>query len=106
MNNMDHEHKIDTCGLRAIAIHYGRDAQVVKTFEELGEFAAALSRYHAKPSDQHWNGLVEELADLQNMLDQLVMLFGFTAAVDQVRQAKILRQLSRIRLERLGGSND
>ncbi|MDR3898279.1 MAG: hypothetical protein Q3X95_03345 [Duodenibacillus sp.] len=103
MNTMDHEHKIDTFSLRAIAIHYGRDAQVVKTFEELG---AALSRYHAKPSDQHWNGLVEELADLQNMLDQLVMLFGFTAAVEQVRQAKILRQLSRIRLERLGGSND
>lgn len=97
---------IDNNGLRVIAVHYGRDTQVVKTFEELGEFAAALSRYQAKPSDRHWNGLVEELADLQNMLDQLVMLFGFTAAVEQVRQAKILRQLSRIRLERLGGSND
>ena len=89
-----------------IARHYGREATVLKTIQAAGEFSSALSRYYQRSSDLNWNGLVEKSADLQNMLDQLVMLFGFTAAVEQVRQAKILRQLSRIRLERLEGSND
>lgn len=89
-----------------IARHYGREATVLKTIQAAGEFSSALSKYHLRSSDLHWNGLVEKAADLQNMLDQLFSLQGLEAAVEQVRKTKLSRMQSRVRLERMGGFND
>lgn len=86
--------------LRTIAAHYGK-AQVGKAVEELGELVAAITRYQASPSDLHWDGLIGEIADVYNMLDQLILVLGCGAAVTCAREAKIQRQIARIRMEKM-----
>jgi NTP pyrophosphatase (non-canonical NTP hydrolase) len=53
--------------------HYGREAQLTKTVEELGELIVAISK--------HQNGLgnpariIEETADVLSMLAQVILIF-------------------------------
>lgn len=49
---------IDPKALQDIAKHYGKDLQLVKAQEELGEACAAIARYQITPSDKNWNELV------------------------------------------------
>lgn len=92
---------IDTKALQDIAKHYGKDLQLVKAQEELGEACAAIARYQITPSDKNWNELVGEIADAFNMLDQITFLLGAQTAVNHVREHKIFRQSMRIRKEKL-----
>jgi len=66
---------------------WGVDAQIWMAVEEGGEFLAALSQVVSRGRDVN---LIEEIADLKIMLEQLSVIFG-KAEVDDARQMKLER---------------
>ena len=54
--------------------HYGRVNQIVKAIEELGELQHELCKAIAGNLDM--KHLVEEIADVEIMLEQIVKMFG------------------------------
>lgn len=87
-----YEASIDT-----IAKHYGLDHQQMKTIEELGEAGSAIARHVLEPGDANLEHMAEELADVQIMIDQLLVLspmlkFHF----EKQKYKKIKRQIRRM----------
>jgi NTP pyrophosphatase (non-canonical NTP hydrolase) len=77
---------------RALA-HYGSRAQIDQTIEECAELIVALRhlmRGRAKEAQ-----VIEELADVQIMLEQMFLLFGAEDVQDQIRE-KLARLEKRI----------
>lgn len=79
-----------TCA-RALAA-YGRDGQILKTIEELGELIVALmhsrKRQHDHESQKEIQG---EIADCEIMLEQLRQMFNIGAEVDESISMKLAR---------------
>lgn len=81
--------------------HYGKDEQIRIAQEECAELISALSKYHRVETFQAYdkrkvqrtiNHIAEEMADVQIMLDQLQLMFGFTKKqLDEIRAMKIER---------------
>lgn len=81
--------------------HYGKDEQIRIAQEECAELISALSKYHRVETFQAYdkrkvqrtiNHIAEEMADVQIMLDQLQLMFGFTKKqLDEIREMKIER---------------
>ena len=81
--------------------HYGKDEQMRIAQEECAELISALSKYHRVETFQAYdkrklqraiNHVAEEIADVQIMLDQLQLMFGFTKKqLDEIRASKIER---------------
>ena len=74
-------------GLEYIASYYKASHQVGKTVEELAELIKALVKGEAE-------NIVEEMADVENMIAQLKFLFGVDTT--HIRNQKIERQINRI----------
>lgn len=53
---------------------YGAKAQTNKAVEELSELIRAIVRYETKQSDQRRLNLIEELADVKIMIEQIIMI--------------------------------
>jgi len=91
--------------VRGIADHYGLQAQMNQAQEELAELIQAISKYRraAGKDDDTKNtalgGLVEEMADVGIMVDQLRYLLNCDEQVQTVRQEKLERQLIRMQEE-------
>ena len=100
--------------------HYGDVSQVKKALEELGELIAALSRfdnqiYRTSKTKTKLEALdiealdgalmlmqvVEEIADVTIMLEQLRLIFPINDDVKKVMKAKIERTLKRIKAEEM-----
>ena len=84
-----------------IARHYGLRKQLRKTLEELLELACAilwlrimLLLNKAKP--KHFLHVSEEISDVRIMLDQIELLTGSASDCEQIRTAKLDRQIQRI----------
>lgn len=77
--------------LEYIASYYKVSHQVGKTIEECAELIKALAESEA-------DSIVEEMADVENMIAQLKFLFGVDTA--RIRNQKIERQLERIMEEK------
>ncbi len=73
--------------LEYIASYYKASHQVGKTVEELAELIKALAKGEAE-------NIVEEMADVENMIAQLKFLFGVDTT--HIRNQKIERQINRI----------
>jgi NTP pyrophosphatase (non-canonical NTP hydrolase) len=58
---------------RAVA-KYGAKAQTNKAVEELAELIQAITRYETEQSDQRRLNLIEELADVKIMIEQVIMI--------------------------------
>lgn len=91
-----------------IADHYGEDAQVDMLIEEMSELTKALLKNRrAKKSGQPILGIlepttlniIEELADVEIMLQQIIYLGDFEDDVKEVMKEKLDRQLERIKKE-------
>lgn len=78
--------------IEKIADHYGYEKQKNKTIEELIELADAIIH------DQEDN-IIEEIADVLIMLNQLIYLKQIKEKVDQTVREKIERQIKRIEKE-------
>ena len=75
--------------LTNIANHYGLKHQLVKCKEELGELIEAID----SANDE---AIIEEIADVEIMTEQLKYLMRTEPSVDIYKDYKIARQLRRI----------
>ncbi|WOC74149.1 hypothetical protein RX717_08920 [Intestinibacillus sp. NTUH-41-i26] len=93
--------------LMQIARHYGEEKQVCKLVEELGEATSAASEVLMRLSFREDGGkgidlqarlehLAAELADVQNVAEQVIMLFGLEVDFKVARMEGIDRTLQRI----------
>ena len=56
----------------------------------------AIIKYRREPSDKTKEAVVEEIADVQVMLEQLKMIFSCRSKTDAIMDAKIDRQIKRV----------
>lgn len=81
--------------LTAVADHYGLNAQLHKTLEELEELYIAI---HSRTFSGE-GGIYEEIADAYNMLDQIAYLTNHEEAIQDIAEQKMIRTLDRIKEE-------
>ena len=86
--------------LQKIADHYGKDAQAVQCAEELCELSCAILQYRKRKGRKELAKVMEEMADVENMLPQMKYLYGIGSDfIEELRQEKVDRQLLRIESE-------
>ena len=80
----------------------GRTNQLFMVCEELAELIQAISKYRRKLTSESRQNLIEELADVEIMTDQLMIIAGidYTEVVDRVYD-KLLRTESRLNTDLL-----
>lgn len=84
-----------------IARHYGLGPQLAKTCEELRELHMAiwklrLAKWMGRKTAAQEQHVLEEMADVRIMLDQIELLLSGAGTCARIRTAKLERQLSRI----------
>lgn len=92
--------------LRDIANYYGRATQSRQCIEECAELIQAINKWDRAQSSgdpekvkKAVGSIVEEIADVRIMLDQLIYLYGCNEEVDKMMDGKINRQIVRIGME-------
>lgn len=91
-----------------IADFYGKRNQTIKAIEECGELASALSRvamHGDEATYQERISMIGELADVSVMIDQIVYLYDASHEFGRIRDAKLARQMNRMRAEEVLLSN-
>ncbi len=88
--------QIETC--KSIANHYGKEHQVLIAIEEMSELTKELCKYFRRYDRK--KEIIEEVADAQIMLEQLIELFGIDCEVDRMVDYKLNRQIRRMEQER------
>ena len=84
--------------LANIANHYGTDSQMRQTQEEAAELIVAISKYERFKTDQCKEALIEEMADVLLMIEQLKILLNINEIdIEHWISLKIYRQESRIK---------
>ena len=68
--------------------HYGTRHQVIVAIEELSELQKELCKFLR---DNKTDNIAEEIADVEIMLEQMVMLFSSRETVDRWKQNKLER---------------
>ena len=86
--------------LKKIANHYGLRRQLWQTVEETAELTQVICKTGRYDMDTVRDHLVEEVADVSIMIDQIVYLLGDNM-IAKIREEKIKRQLERIENGRL-----
>lgn len=81
--------------LRNIAEHYGLRIQMRQLIEEMAELTQVICKAERYDLDTFREHLVEEVADVQVVLDQVIYLLGDNR-IEQIRAEKIARQKRRI----------
>lgn len=81
--------------LRNIAEHYGLRVQMRQLIEEMAELTQVICKAERYDLDTVREHLVEEVADVQVVLDQVIYLLGDNR-IEQIRAEKIERQKRRI----------
>lgn len=102
--------------IRKIAKHYEYETQSLQCIEEMAELIQAINKYWKSelqcgkylydpwdgymPSDSYeYLNLVEEIADVQIMLEQMKFFLSAETTVKKIMEEKIERQLKRIQEE-------
>jgi NTP pyrophosphatase (non-canonical NTP hydrolase) len=80
---------------KKIADHYGLRRQLWQTVEEMAELTQVICKTRRYDMDAVRDHLVEEVADVSIMIDQIVYLLGDNM-IAKIREEKIKRQLERI----------
>lgn len=102
--------EVMTDKLKKIAGFYKFENQSRQLSEECAELIQAVNKYQryssrcsAEPSEYDWKyyqNIVEEIADVEVMLEQIKILLNINnAAVEEIKRNKVDRQLERIRKE-------
>ena len=87
--------------LRNIAEHYGLRVQMRQLIEEMAELTQVICKAERYDLDKVREHLVEEVADVEVVLEQVIYLLGDNR-IEQIRAEKIARQKRRI--EDAGGN--
>jgi NTP pyrophosphatase (non-canonical NTP hydrolase) len=75
-------------------IRYGRNNQLVVAIEELSELQKEICKYF-RHEGKHQD-LIEEVADVSIMLEQIIYIFDIDEDVKKVMQEKVQRLKGRI----------
>ena len=79
--------------------YWGYEPQSTMAIEEMGELIKALCKYkrfgYDQASQEIKNNLLEEIADVHNMIDQLEIYFG-VEEITKIRVDKLIRTKERI----------
>lgn len=81
--------------INRIADMYGKEPQLVMLMEECGELIQACSK-QLRRKDKSINNLIEELADVRIMIEQIEHLYGIKSFVEDEMKYKLIRQLERM----------
>ena len=79
--------------------HYGIEHQKAKTIEELAELIVAIQKNLLLDTDSLSREVLEEIADVQIMILQLLSYANEFSKVYEIMDQKIERQLNRIKEE-------
>ena len=77
---------------------WGEDAQIKMCIEEMSELTKELCknwRKSTKDTPEQIEHICEEIADVQNMIDQMQLIFG-AERVEEIRKEKIARTQKRL----------
>lgn len=88
----------------AIASHYGYESQSRQLIEEMAELTVAINKWWRSTGNLEERAakradIIEELADVSIVLSQIIYLLCGSKEVEEVKQAKIIRQLKRMESE-------
>ena len=82
--------------IKYIAERYGKESQLRQLQEECAELIVACSKILRNQS-RSVNNLIEELADVRVMIEQIEHLYGLKSLVEDEMEYKLNRQLERMR---------
>ncbi len=83
---------------------YGADAQVLMVMEEMAELQKELCK--RARGKENVDDIAQEIADVQIMLDQMILLYHCARAVQDYRALKLLRLDERLREGGAGEEQD
>lgn len=93
--------------LRLAVDTYGKDAQVDMMIEEMSELTKAICKLKRAQTEaaaiKAIHSIIEEAADVQIMLDQMRIIFGSTADVENDKIARLLVRLTEDSIRRKEG---
>lgn len=72
---------------------YGSTHQVNMVIEEMAELTQALCKVKRAWSEEAIANIIEEMADVQIMLDQLRLIYGQTADIETAKLARLQRRV-------------
>jgi NTP pyrophosphatase (non-canonical NTP hydrolase) len=81
--------------LKTIA-DYFQHKQVMKLVEEMAELTQAIAKLHNDDNEENSLHVIEEMADVEIVLEQLKYLLRSTAEFNIIKKQKIERTLQRI----------
>ena len=85
--------------LEIIIDTYGYEKQSRKAMEELGELTVAINKYIDNPLEGNFDNLIEEIADVEIMLEQLKIMHNIEIhKIIKIKKEKIDRELGRIKM--------
>lgn len=77
---------------------YGLQAQITIVFEEMSELQKELCKFLRGKNDvETIANIAEEIADVEIMLDQMILLLDISDYVAGFRESKVLRLADRLR---------
>ena len=76
---------------------YGEREQSAVAMEECAELIRAINKYHRKDSNENRKNLIEEIADVQIMIEQVKIMYNISE--DEIEDAylgKVFRLIQRL----------
>ena len=83
--------------IKYIAKRYGKESQLRQLQEECAELIVACSK-QLRGQDKSINNVIEELADVRIMIEQIEYLYGIKNLVEDDMEYKLNRQLERMKV--------
>lgn len=75
---------------------YGKQMQTDVAMEEMGELIQALVKYRRDRSNENLRHILEEIADVQIVLDQLKYMYDYAGDVPKIQMEKQKRLEARL----------
>ena len=84
---------------------YGTKSQEDVAIEEMAELQKAILKHRRYTGDETRAGIIDEIADVEIMIEQLKIIYSCSKEVEERKDYKIGRQIGRI-LRKYGIKND
>lgn len=75
---------------------YGDEAQINQGIEEMAELIQAINKFRRNPCEETLNGIEEEIADVEIMLEQYKIIYAANPIVEKLKNQKLQRLASRL----------
>ncbi len=106
--------------IQEIVLRYGYDAQSRQCIEEMAELTQAINKFWRKDlhggygaldedrldeKSETYNNLIEEIADVEIMLEQMKEMLFCRDRVSEIKEEKLERQIDKIKRRGKGTNN-